>query len=46
MLEDYGIEGERFRLEWILASEWPKFTEVVEEMAKPLKDLGPNPYNT
>jgi F420-non-reducing hydrogenase iron-sulfur subunit len=46
MLEDFGLEGERFRLEWISASEGPKFARVAEEMAKILKELGPNPYKT
>jgi F420-non-reducing hydrogenase iron-sulfur subunit len=44
MLEDFGLEAERFRLEWISASEGPKFAEVAKEMTKTLKELGPNPY--
>ena len=44
MLEDFGLEEERFRLEWISASEGPKFVEVADEMTKALKKLGPNPY--
>ncbi len=46
MLEDFGLEEERFRLEWISASEGPKFVEVAEEMTKTLKELGPNPYKS
>ena len=46
MLEDFGLEAERFRLEWISASEGPKFVEVAEEMTKTLKELGPNPYKS
>ena len=44
MLEDFGLEEERFRLEWISASEGPKFVEVAREMTETLKELGPNPY--
>ena len=46
MLEDFGLEEERFRLEWISASEGPKFAEIAEEMTKTLKELGPNPYKS
>ncbi|GAF79167.1 unnamed protein product [marine sediment metagenome] len=46
MLEDFGLEEERFRLEWISASEGPKFVKIAEEMTKALKELGPNPYKS
>lgn len=46
MLEDFGLEPERFRLEWVSASEGLKFKEVVKEMVSVLKDLGPSPYGT
>ena len=44
MLEDLGIEPERFRLEWVSASEAPRFAMVVTEMVDQLKILGPSPY--
>jgi F420-non-reducing hydrogenase iron-sulfur subunit len=44
MLEDFGLEPERFRLEWISASEGPKFVQVADEMTNTLIELGPNPY--
>jgi len=44
MLEDFGLEPERFRLEWISASEGQKFTQVVKEMVEDLKAIGPSPY--
>jgi F420-non-reducing hydrogenase iron-sulfur subunit len=44
MLEDFGLEEERFRLEWISASDGSKFVGVAQEMTKTLKELGPNPY--
>ena len=45
MLEDFGLEDERFRLEWISASEVPKFAETMREMVKTIKELGPSPYS-
>ena len=44
MLEDFGIEEDRFRLEWVSASEGPKFAKVMQEMVDSIKKLGPNPY--
>jgi F420-non-reducing hydrogenase iron-sulfur subunit len=46
MLEDFGLEMERFRLEWISASEGQRFAEVVKEMTDQLREIGPNPYKT
>jgi heterodisulfide reductase subunit A len=40
-IEKNGIEPDRFRLEWISASEGTKFQKVVQEMADKLKELGP-----
>jgi F420-non-reducing hydrogenase iron-sulfur subunit len=44
MLEDFGLEPERFRLEHIAASEGEKFAKVVEDMTSELISLGPSPY--
>ncbi|UCF06947.1 MAG: hydrogenase iron-sulfur subunit [bacterium] len=44
MLEDFGLEPERFRLEWISASEGPRFAEVMREMTETIRGLGPSPY--
>jgi len=44
MLEDFGIEPERFRLEWVSASEGPRFAEVVREMTETVRALGPSMY--
>ena len=46
MLEDFGIEPERFRLEWVSASEGPRFAEVVREMTESVRALGPSMYKT
>ncbi len=44
MLEDFGLEEERFRLEWVSASEGPKFAKVMTEFTEQVKKLGPSPY--
>lgn len=46
MLEDFGLEEERFRLEWISAAEGPKFARIANEMTATLRELGPNMYAT
>ncbi len=44
MLEDFGLEEERFRLEWVSASEGPKFAQAMKEMVDTVKEVGPSPY--
>ncbi|OGP73842.1 MAG: methyl-viologen-reducing hydrogenase subunit delta [Deltaproteobacteria bacterium RBG_16_49_23] len=44
MLEDFGLEEARFRLEWVSASEGPKFAQVARDFTKKIKELGPSPY--
>ena len=44
MLEDFGVEPERFRLEWISESEGPRFAEVIREMTESVRALGPSMY--
>ena len=41
VLEDFGIEPERLRLEWVSASEGIKFAEVVNDFTNQLISLGP-----
>ena len=41
LLEQFGIESDRVRLEWISASEGEKFAKVVKEFTDQLKPLGP-----
>ena len=41
LLDQFGIERDRVRLEWISASEGEKFAQVVKEMTEKLKELGP-----
>ena len=44
MLQDFGLEEDRFRLEWVSASEGPRFARVVTEMVERVRKLGPSPY--
>jgi len=46
MLQDFGIEEERFRLEWVSASEGGRFAQVITEMVEEIRQLGPSPYKT
>lgn len=41
ILDRFGIERERLRLEWISASEAAKFVKVANEMVDQIKALGP-----
>jgi F420-non-reducing hydrogenase iron-sulfur subunit len=42
LLEVLGIEPGRARLEWISASEGPKFAGTITEFVDQIKELGPN----
>jgi len=44
MLEDFGLEQERFRLEWVSASEGGRFAEVMRDVVEKIRALGPSPY--
>ena len=41
LLDRFGIERERVRLEWVSASEGDKFAKVVEALTETVKKLGP-----
>jgi F420-non-reducing hydrogenase iron-sulfur subunit len=43
LLEIMGVDTRRVRLEWISASEGPKFANTIKEFVAELKELGPNP---
>ena len=43
MLEDFGLEPERFRLEWIASSEAQRFADVMTEMTESLQAWDPVP---
>lgn len=46
MLQDFGIEEERFRLEWVSASEGQRFAQTVLEFTETIKKLGPSAYKS
>jgi F420-non-reducing hydrogenase iron-sulfur subunit len=41
LLQQFGIEGERVRMEWVSASEGARFAEVVTEFTAQVRKLGP-----
>ncbi|UCD92522.1 MAG: hydrogenase iron-sulfur subunit [Methanobacteriota archaeon] len=43
LLDILGVGSDRFRLEWISASEGSKFAEVMNEFNQQIAELGPNP---
>ncbi len=46
MLQDFGIEEERFRLEWVSASEGARFAQVMTEFTEQIRKAGPSPFRT
>lgn len=46
MLSDFGLEEERFRLEWVSAAEGPRFAQVVRDFTDQVRKLGASPYHT
>ena len=45
MLDQFGIERDRVRLEWVSASEGERYARVVENMTDTLRTLGPLNWN-
>ncbi len=43
VLEQFGLEPERLRLEWVSASEGDRFATVIKDMTEEIKKLGPSP---
>ena len=41
LAEQFGIEPERLRIEWVSASEGERFAAIVEEMTEQIRALGP-----
>ncbi len=46
VLESYGVERERVRLEWVSASEGQRFADIVTDMTERLRALGPSHVRT
>ena len=45
MLDQFGVERDRVKLEWVSASEGEKYAQVVENMTETLRTLGPLNWN-
>lgn len=43
LLEQFGVEQERLKLEWVSAAEGARFAQVVTDFTSRIKELGPNP---
>jgi F420-non-reducing hydrogenase iron-sulfur subunit len=41
MLDQFGIERQRVRLEWVSASEGERYARVVKSMTEDIRSLGP-----
>lgn len=41
LIESFGIDKERLRLEWVSASEGGRFQEVIKEFTEQIRALGP-----
>ncbi len=41
LMNSFGVDPKRLRLEWVSASEGDRFAEVVNEFTKEIKQLGP-----
>ena len=46
LLEGFGIENQRIRLEWVSAAEGEKFSNVVKQFTSAIKKLGPLNWKT
>jgi len=45
LIAETGLEPERFRLEWVSASEGARFAEIVREFVDQITKLGPSPLS-
>jgi F420-non-reducing hydrogenase iron-sulfur subunit len=43
IIEEFGIDKERFRFEWISASEGEKFASTIRRVTAEIQELGPSP---
>ncbi len=46
ILESIGMDPARLRLEWVSASEGPKFVDLVKEFSDDIRKKGPNPVKS
>jgi len=43
VLEDLGVDPQRFAIEWVSSAEAPRFAEVVTRFTEKIRRLGRNP---
>jgi F420-non-reducing hydrogenase iron-sulfur subunit len=43
VLEDLGIDPERYAIDWVSSAEAPRFAELVTKFTEKIRELGPNP---
>lgn len=43
LLEQYGLDPDRLKLEWVSASEGVKFQSTIKEFTEKIREMGPNP---
>jgi F420-non-reducing hydrogenase iron-sulfur subunit len=41
VLEDFGIDPQRFAIEWVSSAEAPRFAKVVTHFTETVRRLGP-----
>ena len=46
MMDELGLESDRFRLSWVSAAEGQKFRQVVTQFTEDIRKLGPNRTRT
>ncbi len=46
VLDNLGIDPERYLIEWVSSAEAPRFAEVVTRFTEKIRKLGPNPVHT
>ena len=43
VLDDLGIDPERYQVEWVSSAEAPQFAAIVRDFIGKVRELGPNP---
>lgn len=45
VLDGFGMNSDRVRLEWISATEGDEFARTVRDFTEEIREIGPGPYN-
>ncbi len=45
LIQQFGFDPDRLRLEWVSAGEGEKFQKTIIEFTNAIKELGPSPYS-